>query len=414
MFATSSPQQQQQQVTAQYTLQSQSEEQQQQQGSEDMFFALERLLMGISPFPPTMPTLAKPTCPSLDDQIMSEIQTPSSIPSIVLNEQSLDLLQQFYQNQDNMASSNGTQSNNNNNNNSSSYPGFQYQSSSSPSQHDHSDCSSTSRSASPPSSPYSYASSLVSSPAMPLATDPFWVNGSNASLYVQSQQQQAPEWDASLFEQISLPLTVPGLEDFITPTVSESNSSNAANGAFLPTGVQSMASIQSLKQATPSSPFSKRVKPNHSYHRRSSSSSSGLSAYEAPVISREHRASSICSTASSSTTTACHSNSNGSQNMRPVKSYACPTCTKSFPTRTQLKSHMAIHTDSFPFPCLYAGCELHFKRKHDLRRHVDAKHALVKKYLCTGGCGEGFGRRDQMVRHLRRGTCGQGQGFQTE
>ncbi|ORZ09071.1 hypothetical protein BCR41DRAFT_290153, partial [Lobosporangium transversale] len=86
-------------------------------------------------------------------------------------------------------------------------------------------------------------------------------------------------------------------------------------------------------------------------------------------------------------------------NARPVKSYACPTCTKPFPTRTQLKSHMAIHTDSFPFPCMYAGCELHFKRKHDLRRHVDAKHALVKKYLCTGGCGEGFGRRDQMVRH---------------
>ncbi|ORZ10368.1 hypothetical protein BCR41DRAFT_297696, partial [Lobosporangium transversale] len=76
-----------------------------------------------------------------------------------------------------------------------------------------------------------------------------------------------------------------------------------------------------------------------------------------------------------------------------------PTCSKSFPTRTQLKSHMAIHIDSFPFPCLYAGCDLHFKRKHDLRRHVDAKHALIKKYLCSGGCGEGFGRRDQMIRH---------------
>ncbi|KAG0318049.1 hypothetical protein BGZ99_005901 [Dissophora globulifera] len=89
-----------------------------------------------------------------------------------------------------------------------------------------------------------------------------------------------------------------------------------------------------------------------------------------------------------------------------VRSYPCPTCSKPFPTRTQLKSHMAIHVDDFPFPCLYSGCDLHFKRKHDLRRHVDAKHALVKKYLCSGGCGEGFGRRDQMVRHMGRGACG--------
>ncbi|KAG0359711.1 hypothetical protein BGZ54_009857 [Gamsiella multidivaricata] len=95
------------------------------------------------------------------------------------------------------------------------------------------------------------------------------------------------------------------------------------------------------------------------------------------------------------------------------KSYPCPTCSKPFPTRTQLKSHMAIHVDDFPFPCLYAGCDLHFKRKHDLRRHVDAKHALVKKYLCSGGCGEGFGRRDQMIRHLRRGACGR-RGVQVE
>ncbi|OAQ30650.1 hypothetical protein K457DRAFT_56162, partial [Linnemannia elongata AG-77] len=85
------------------------------------------------------------------------------------------------------------------------------------------------------------------------------------------------------------------------------------------------------------------------------------------------------------------------------KSFPCQICTKPFPTRTQLKSHMAIHVDNFPFPCPYTGCDLHFKRKHDLRRHVDAKHALVKKYLCSGGCGEGFGRRDQMLRHLKRG-----------
>ncbi|KAF9195383.1 hypothetical protein BGZ49_003056 [Haplosporangium sp. Z 27] len=355
MFAPS-----QQQSTAQYTLmseQQQPQQQQSEQGSDEMLLALERLLMGMSPYPPTIPTLAKPTCPSLDDQIMAEIQATSTptVPSIVLNEQSLDLLQQYYQSQDNIQYNNSA---------------------------DQSDCSSTSRSVSPPASPYSYASSLVSSPAMPLASDSFWMTSTLAS------QQPKQEWEMSLMDQMSMPLTMTGLENYIA-----SPSTDFLCGEPLLTS-QSM----SLKQATTTS-SSKKTKP---YHRRSSSNCSAISAYES-TARREHRASSISS--------GCSSDS-ANTNARPVKTYACPTCTKPFPTRTQLKSHMAIHTDSFPFPCLHAGCELHFKRKHDLRRHVDAKHALVKKYLCTGGCGEGFGRRDQMVRHLRRGNCGQG--FQTD
>ncbi|KAF9988541.1 hypothetical protein BGZ75_009204 [Mortierella antarctica] len=384
MFAAPSPQQ----ASAQYILSSQPDQQPQQpqQGSEDMFFALERLLMGISPFPPSIPTLAKPTCPSLDDQLLAEISSSPAIPSIVLNEQSLDLLQQFYQSQDQ-------------------FQQHQHQS------HDQSDCSSTSRSASPPSSPYSNASSLVSSPALPLLdhtvstsmNEPFWITSSDPTpfgapvMVAQQQQQQQQDWDVSLLDQMSLPLTMTGLENYVTPSATENN--NGASFMIQQHTGQLAQTNSSLKQAT----SSKKVK---THHRRSSSSCSALSAYES-TASREHRASSISSMCSATSTA-----SSSGNNSRSVKSYACPTCTKPFPTRTQLKSHMAIHTDSFPFPCLYAGCELHFKRKHDLRRHVDAKHALVKKYLCTGGCGEGFGRRDQMVRHLRRGTCGQG--FQTE
>ncbi|KAK3817755.1 MAG: hypothetical protein J3Q66DRAFT_341064 [Benniella sp.] len=354
MFA-SSPQ-----PAAQYIL---SEQHQQQQHEQDPYLALQRLLMGIPPCPPTIPTIAKPTCPSLDDQLMAEIQgtstsAPSSIPSIILNEHSFDL--QFYQ--------------------------------------DHSDCSS--RSVSPPSSPYSQASSLVSSPAMsmmdnagsPISSDLFWMN-SNTMVPQQHQQQQ--DWDFSLFD-INMPMTMTTLEGCIAPE----------NTTFLsqpPQTVPSQSSLQALRKTK-------------THHRRTSSTCSGISAYQANVH-RQHRASSIssvCSSSSNSSTgTATASTTTTTTSTRPTKSYACGTCAKTFPTRTQLKSHMAIHTDSFPFPCEHPGCELHFKRKHDLRRHVDAKHATVKKYLCEAGCGEGFGRRDQMVRHMRRGTC-QGQGCQSE
>ncbi|KAG0291014.1 hypothetical protein BGZ97_006013 [Linnemannia gamsii] len=371
MFAsTSSPQ---------YTLlEQQQQQQQQQQPNEDMFFALERLLMGISPFPPTMPTLAKPTCPSLDDQLMAEMSSPSpssTIPSIVLNEQSLDMLQQFYQNQD-------SQHNHNSNN--------QYSQQS----HDQSDCSSTSRSGSPPASPYSYASSLVSSPAMPILDH----NNHYASMVAQQQHHyQQHDYRQQQFEQMSMPLNLPPIEAYMAPSaalLSHSHSNHCQHA-------------QPLSSVMPTTTY----KNSKSHHRRSSSSaSSAISAYES-TASRGYRASSISSVCSATSTSTVDATTL-TKTSRPVKSYACPTCTKPFPTRTQLKSHMAIHTDLFPFPCQYAGCELHFKRKHDLRRHVDAKHALVKKYLCTGGCGEGFGRRDQMVRHLRRGTCGKG--FQTE
>ncbi|KAG0375202.1 hypothetical protein BGX24_009420 [Mortierella sp. AD032] len=378
MFAaTSSPQ-----YTLLFQEQQQQQQQQQQQnnnntgaGTEDMLFALERLVMGISPFPPTMPTLAKPTCPSFDDQLLADMASPS-IPSIVLNEQSLDMLQQFYQNQD-------SQNNSNQYNN-----------------HEQSDCSSTSRSGSPPASPYSYASSLVSSPAMPLLD--YNNHHHHQHNYMVAQQQQ----EYRHFDQMnSMPMNLPPIEAYMAPSAALLSHAHTHSHQCNHHAQQPLSSVM------PSSTYKK----TKTHHRRSSSSaSSAISAYES-TASRGYRASSIssiCSATSTTSTIDANAATSTTKAARPVKSYGCPTCTKPFPTRTQLKSHMAIHTDLFPFPCQYAGCELHFKRKHDLRRHVDAKHALVKKYLCTGGCGEGFGRRDQMVRHLRRGTCGKG--FQTE
>ncbi|KAF9570641.1 hypothetical protein EC968_001528 [Mortierella alpina] len=425
---------------------------------QDMFFALERLLMGISPFPPSMPTnLAEPTCPSLDDQTMSELSpassslspSTSSAPSEPFYEDR-DSRPQQQQQQQHQQSQNSYQT-----------PRLQYRQ-----QLAGSECSG--RSMSPPASPYSYMSS---SPAMKIEASrdmPYW-SPSTPSLQIEQQwsnhsspllsQQQHPlpadqkqpsdSWGYPLFEQMSLPMsTTSDLGHCVAPSACQHNTTSpkSASGGCSTTAT-AMGTV----------PLNARRAARTPPHRRTSSELSGLRAYESAAYRdyNPHRyyrnatlATSSCSSSSSSSSTnnnsnTFHSTSNGSSGssytqssagnnnnnssssstISPgkmnhhhtrggIKSYPCPTCSKPFPTRTQLKSHMAIHTDNFPFPCLYAGCDLHFKRKHDLRRHVDAKHALVKKYLCSGGCGEGFGRRDQMVRHLRRGACGQG--FQTE
>ncbi|CAO3563543.1 unnamed protein product [Mortierella alpina] len=425
---------------------------------QDMFFALERLLMGISPFPPSMPTnLAEPTCPSLDDQVMSEMSpslsslspSTSSAPSEPSDKHSGESFAQFYDNRDSHPQQQPQSS--------FQTPRLQYRQ-----QLAGSECSG--RSMSPPASPYSC---LSSSPAMKIEASrdmPYW-SPSTPSLQIDHQwsnhsspllsQQQHPlladqkqpsdSWGYPLFEQMNLPMSVPDLGNCVAPSACQHTTATSPKSAQSFHHSTSSTSGCSTTRATAMGtvPLNARRAARTPPHRRTSSEMSGLRAYESAAYRdyNPHRyyrnAASAGSSCSSSTNNNINnsSNSNGSSSSSSnytqssagnnhsnsvklnntrggVKSYPCPTCTKPFPTRTQLKSHMAIHTDNFPYPCLYAGCDLHFKRKHDLRRHVDAKHALVKKYLCSGGCGEGFGRRDQMVRHLRRGACGQG--FQTE
>ncbi|KAF9288074.1 hypothetical protein BGZ68_000833 [Mortierella alpina] len=429
---------------------------------QDMFFALERLLMGISPFPPSMPTnLAEPTCPSLDDQTMSEV-TPSSsslspstssAPSEPSDKHPGESLAQFYDDRESRPQQQPQ----------SSYqaPRLQYRQ-----QLAGSECSA--RSMSPPASPYSCMSS---SPAMKVEASsdmPYWSPStpslqidhqwSNHSSPLLSQQQQpvptdqkhpSDSWGYPLFEQMNFPMSMPDLGNCVAPSACQHTASSPKSAQSYNHSMSSAGACSTTATPLGTVPLNARRAARTPPHRRTSSELSGLRVYESMAYRdyNPHRYYRNATSATSSSSSSTHNNSNNNRSSNNggngsydqssagnnnnssnssnsnhaaktnytrggVKSYPCPTCTKPFPTRTQLKSHMAIHTDNFPFPCLYAGCDLHFKRKHDLRRHVDAKHALVKKYLCSGGCGEGFGRRDQMVRHLRRGACGQG--FQTE
>jgi len=57
-----------------------------------------------------------------------------------------------------------------------------------------------------------------------------------------------------------------------------------------------------------------------------------------------------------------------------------------------------------PFPCDL--CALSFNRQHDLKRHRET-HTGEKPYLCNGGCGKTFTRKDALKRHQIVKNCGQ-------
>ncbi|KAA1476093.1 hypothetical protein DENSPDRAFT_784367 [Dentipellis sp. KUC8613] len=52
-----------------------------------------------------------------------------------------------------------------------------------------------------------------------------------------------------------------------------------------------------------------------------------------------------------------------------------------------------------PFAC--DMCALSFNRQHDLKRHKET-HSGEKPFLCNGGCGKTFTRKDALKRHQVR------------
>ncbi|KAL3231053.1 Metallothionein expression activator [Nakaseomyces bracarensis] len=86
----------------------------------------------------------------------------------------------------------------------------------------------------------------------------------------------------------------------------------------------------------------------------------------------------------------------------PDKNFEClyPNCGKLFKRRYNIRSHIQTHLEDKPFKCDYDGCNKAFVRNHDLVRH---KKIHEKQFTCL--CGKKFNNEDIMNRHRNRNNC---------
>ncbi|SCU86366.1 LANO_0C07756g1_1 [Lachancea nothofagi CBS 11611] len=91
------------------------------------------------------------------------------------------------------------------------------------------------------------------------------------------------------------------------------------------------------------------------------------------------------------------------------KTFQCmyPTCGKTFRRRYNIRSHIQTHLEDRPYICDYEGCNKAFVRNHDLIRHK--KIHAEKSFVCP--CGKKFVREDALIVHRSRMICVGGKKF---
>ncbi|SCU90135.1 LADA_0F02036g1_1 [Lachancea dasiensis] len=91
------------------------------------------------------------------------------------------------------------------------------------------------------------------------------------------------------------------------------------------------------------------------------------------------------------------------------KTFKClfPNCGKTFRRRYNIRSHIQTHLEDRPYICDYEGCNKAFVRNHDLIRHK--KIHAEKSFICP--CGKKFVREDALIVHRSRMICEGGKKF---
>ncbi|EHN03142.1 Swi5p [Saccharomyces cerevisiae x Saccharomyces kudriavzevii VIN7] len=92
------------------------------------------------------------------------------------------------------------------------------------------------------------------------------------------------------------------------------------------------------------------------------------------------------------------------------KTFEClyPGCAKTFKRRYNIRSHIQTHLEDRPYSCDCPGCDKAFVRNHDLIRHK--KSHQEKAYTCP--CGKKFNREDALVVHRSRMICSGGKKYE--
>ncbi|XP_069159047.1 zinc finger protein 480 isoform X2 [Procambarus clarkii] len=74
----------------------------------------------------------------------------------------------------------------------------------------------------------------------------------------------------------------------------------------------------------------------------------------------------------------------------------CPTCDKTFPRQSQLKSHLTTHSEFRPFEC--NRCFLKFKYRRNLVEHFSI-HDEIPSFICSV-CGLTFKQKSKFITHV--------------
>lgn len=94
----------------------------------------------------------------------------------------------------------------------------------------------------------------------------------------------------------------------------------------------------------------------------------------------------------------------------PDKLFECQyhECGKIFKRRYNIRSHIQTHLEDRPYVCDFEGCDKAFVRNHDLVRHK--KSHAEKCYACP--CGKKFNREDALIVHRSRLICSGGKKYE--